>query len=312
MSIIQTISAKERFALARGRRQRQLEKLYAPAFYKIIRKQLRDYLKVIDEQGYPYAKANLFTLIDPTAMAETIKGLYRQAAFVEGNAVANSLRRKEPQLKYVAGGGGMGITLDALAPVIDDYFRIFLLEKAALPISQTTREYITKHLITEVDGGKPLDEAVKDFTQLALTGTGKSSYAENRARNIARTESTKALSFGGLIGAYMSGKDVERVWVTSADERVRVKPFSHVHLDGNVTDMFQPFQNGEAINFPGDPTASKANVINCRCCVYFREKQKPKPRIVRTLTTFLSDFFAGFNLGISLTDDFLNALNPFD
>lgn len=191
---------------------------------------------------------------------------------------------------------------DEIATVVDEYFKIYHLNVSGLPITETTRREIEDHLIADVERGMPLNEAVSSFRDWALTGG--TSVSRNRAKMIIQTESTRAMSFGSLIGAYKSGIDVDKQWVTSADEKVRTRPYPHTVLDGQVTGLFGAYNNGEAIKFPGDPDASKANTANCRCTQFFKQKARPRPRIVgRSLMRFLSDFFTGFFIGTEIYEN---------
>lgn len=295
-----------------NRRQLKIDKYFIPKISDAIKSQYRSFLKAIENMGYDYAKKNLFTIIEIAPIAIVIKDLYLKSAFIESNYVLNYLRKKKKdadgnlsykkfgfELKRVAPSFGLGF--EELSPVIDQYFQIYLLNKSALPITRTTRNFIRDHLINEVDRGIPLDDAIKNFDTLALTGWGHKSLP--RAIKIARTETTRAMSFGGLIGAYMTGIDVDKVWVTSDDERVRGLPnypakYSHVNLDLHESELMGSFYNGEKINFPGDPEASIENTANCRCAMFFKEKPEPEQVVERFLGNFLIDFFAGLLTGL--------------
>lgn len=53
------------------------------------------------------------------------------------------------------------------------------------------------------------------------------------------------------------------IWRSARDKRVRD---AHKHLDGKRAQFGQPFRsNIGPIRFPGDPEASAANTIGCRC-----------------------------------------------
>lgn len=244
----------------------------------------------MDEHGYDKAKANITTVVEFGPVAKVVKSLYHKSSYIESNYVLSYL--KEGQKK-----APIGITFNDLGSVIDDYFKIYLFNNSALPITEYTRKLISEHLFDQVDAGVPLDEAIKNFKDLAVTWTGVGGRSFNRAKLIAQTETTRAMSFGQLIGAYMSGIDVDKVWVTSEDERVRGywptphAPFPHTDLDLQKTELMGAFYNGEKIKFPGDPEASVANVAGCRCSMYFREKARPKPTILRRLKNFIRDMF---------------------
>lgn len=306
-------NAARSFFDTHGRKQRKVEKHFIPKIQKAIADQYRAFISAIKTHGYDYTKANIVTIVGPAGIIKVLKELYRKSAFIESNNVLSYLkkpaRRKSFDFKRIgAGGRGADITigLDDLAPIIDQYFDIYLLRVSAIPITNTTRKNIIDHLVREVERGKDLQTAIEDFQALAIDQAPRQ-YPKSlkRARAIARTETTRALSFGGLIGAYMSETDVDKVWVTSNDERVREAPFAkypHTDLDLNVTSFFDPFYNGEQIKFPGDPDANEENTINCRCAMFFREKFHPEEIGTRRLGNFLLDFNAGQFLNDRLND----------
>lgn len=91
-----------------------------------------------------------------------------------------------------------------------------------------------------------------------------------RAKTIARTES--GIIHGQTRHSVLVEEGFKKImWLTAADEKVRSAPkaeFPHNILDGTEASLGpkgEPFFNGETIRFPSDPSASPANVINCRC-----------------------------------------------
>lgn len=313
------------------KRQLFIENKYIGEVYKAVRQQFIDFLDLIRDKGYDYAKANMDFTINAEGIVTVLKKVYRAAAFMEANYILDSLGGLPKTQKRTAREADFGLGFDQVSEVVDEYFRIYQLTKSALPINKTTMKYIRDHLISHVDAGVPLNTAISNFRELALTSgdNPNNTISRQRARTIMQTESIRALSFGQLIGAYMSGVDVDKVWVTCNDERVRGATrhaqYPHTVLDRQVTSLFGAFQNGEPIKFPGDPEASISNTINCRCTQFFKPKQKPKPkprprqtsvvddiinqilgtqpqeqesgRATRTLGNFLTDFFTGFMFG---------------
>lgn len=281
-------------------RQKGIEKRFAPQMNTEIRKQFNSFLYSIKVNGYQYSKARIDSIIKFDGVARVLKQLYKVSGYVESNYVYSSLiRDKRMEIKRLGGPATFGVGFDELGSLVDEYFRIYQLSKSAIPISETTKKYIRNHLINKVDFGTPLDQAIRQFRELALTSGEHPDrvISRSRAKNIILTESTRAMNFGGLIGAHMTGIDLDKVWVTCHDERVRQQPvsrFSHRVLDRQYTDMMGAFNNGENIKFPGDPEASEDNTINCRCTMFFKEKERAKPRVKnRSITSFLTDFFLG-------------------
>lgn len=306
-------------------RQRAIEKRFIGSVHLAIKKQYISFLNAVRTRGYEHAKNNIDTIVSPEGIVKALKKMYRYAAWIEGNYVVSSLIRNsrkslitsnnsvelldEPirtkRLPTTATDASFGIGFDEIAGVVDEYFRLYQLNISALPITETTRKHILKTILDKIDEGKTLDQALGEFREIAITGTNNRS--RTRALGIMQTESTRAMSFGGLIGAYKSGVDVDKVWVTCADEKVRTRPYSHALLDGQATGLFRAFNNGEAIKFPGDPDASIENTARCRCAQYFREKRRARPRLIRprSLQRFLTDFFTGFFIGSEILESLL-------
>jgi len=91
-----------------------------------------------------------------------------------------------------------------------------------------------------------------------------------RATTIARTESQAAAQAGQLEVAKNVGVVLKKVWVSAEDDRTRP---AHNEADGQTVDLDEPFiVDGEELMFPGDPSGSAANIINCRCAVVYKVK----------------------------------------
>lgn len=289
-------------------RQLAIEKKYVGRVFKDITSGYKSVIAFLREHGSIATRNNIDRLITPEAIVKTLKGLYRTAAHVEGNYVLSSLIKKGFREKRRGSDASFAIGFDEIAPVVDEYFRLYQLSKSGIPITQTSKRYIIRHLLDEIDRGVDQETAISNFRELALDSGPHPENIISRARavRIIQTESVRAMSFGGLIGAYKSGIDLDRVWVTCDDEKVRgarrpVK-FPHTRLDMQITTLFGAWYNGEKIKFPGDPGASLENTAGCRCTQFFKEKEKPQPRIPRrSLANFLTDFFAGFLMTDMLT-----------
>jgi len=102
-------------------------------------------------------------------------------------------------------------------------------------------------------------------------------YLKYRSETIARTESIRALNAGNhqlwnqmAASGKVDAKTVTRTWVTAGDDRVRD---AHAELDGDEVGLNEPFDSEDGpIMYPGDPNASAAMVINCRCTLIYRFK----------------------------------------
>lgn len=83
-----------------------------------------------------------------------------------------------------------------------------------------------------------------------------------RAERIARTETTGAYN-AGAAQAYAEERAQVKMWLCAPDARTRDW---HLQANGQIVNLSEPFEVfGEMLMFPGDPSGSAENVINCRC-----------------------------------------------
>lgn len=104
-----------------------------------------------------------------------------------------------------------------------------------------------------------------------------------RALVTARTEvigAANAGAFEQMVFAGFTDDEASKEWLATEDPRTRK---SHREADGQIVPLNQPFVvdvvesvggvdvtvGTENLNFPGDPTGSAGNVINCRCSIAF-------------------------------------------
>ena len=111
-------------------------------------------------------------------------------------------------------------------------------------------------------------------------GLGTASIASNirsrapilagvRAAIIARTETHSASQWAQVEAIRDTGLQLRKEWVAAADERTRV---DHSIANGQIVRQNEKFEVGsDLMEYPGDPSASAENVINCRCVLNFVE-----------------------------------------
>jgi uncharacterized protein with gpF-like domain len=123
-----------------------------------------------------------------------------------------------------------------------------------------------KAVLRAVKEEKPLDATLKAKMSTAY----RNRALKMRADTIARSETITALhqaQSDALDQAINSGAlkadTVSMVWRSAHDSRVRD---AHRELDGHKIKKGGVFQSSLGpIRFPGDPSATAANTINCRC-----------------------------------------------
>lgn len=241
-------------------RRTRFEKAWKPRIIAALNNQVRSFVQVIKWQGTEQARSNINQIVKFEQLGTIIKALYIRAGLLQANTVYSLVK----DVKY----RGFGFNQEWTS-AIEAYFRMHLLNKAVLPITDTTKEIILKALEEGLNEGLGVDDIVK----LILTKTKE--INRKRANVIVRTESVRAMNVGSLIGANQSNILLDKVWITAKDERVRS---SHRRLNDVKLEMEDVFSNGCA--FPGDPNAAAKEVINCRCTLGFVPR-RVNGRVVR-------------------------------
>jgi len=116
-------------------------------------------------------------------------------------------------------------------------------------------------LIAEAErAGESIPEIAERIN--AYFGGRKSDYETER---IARTTMVGADNAGAMEAYGQSGVVSEVAWLAALDDRVRE---DHAIAHGQVRRLGESFDvGGESLSYPGDPSGSPGNIINCRCAV---------------------------------------------
>lgn len=138
--------------------------------------------------------------------------------------------------------------------------------RKATQISNTSRTKIQRIITRSTVEG--LDE--RQTGKLIMQRIGGSMGAA-RARTIARTESHSASQDAAHEIVEASGLEVTKEWVAVEDDRTRE---DHQDVNGEEIEMHERFQVGEdQLAYPGDPTGSAGQIINCRCVLVYNRKK---------------------------------------
>lgn len=129
-------------------------------------------------------------------------------------------------------------------------------------ILDTTRQVIRRSLLRGHEQNEPPRVLAKRIREETGGDIGRS-----RAVTIARTETGVAASVGADAAAEATGLQLDKVWNSTHDARVRP---DHAKADGQRVRMEQTFTvGGVAMRYPRDPKGPAKEVINCRCvCTY--------------------------------------------
>lgn len=157
--------------------------------------------------------------------------------------------------------GRFGIDFDLKAPGVTEFVDSRVNQLAG-HVTDTTYGQIK----TALNEGISLGESIPDLSARVehVFEVGKS-----RATTIARTEVIG--SYNGAASARASALPADVVggqeWLATNDDRCRE---AHLAADGQVVSVVEAFDvDGEPLQYPGDPSGSPENVVNCRCTVAF-------------------------------------------
>lgn len=133
-------------------------------------------------------------------------------------------------------------------------------------ISKVTAQKITDTI------NKGREEEWTDAQTAKEIRTRVSGIGGSRAKTIARTESHSSSMAGSFEAAQNLGVDnLRKEWLTVEDDRVRD---DHAELQGEIVDMNDSFDvGGDELDYPGDPSGSPEETINCRCVLTYTTEQ---------------------------------------
>lgn len=131
-----------------------------------------------------------------------------------------------------------------------------------------------RSMIRAIEESKPLPKAQLDKMEAAY----RRRYLIRRSENIARTESQTMLQTGQkeywrqMTDAGIALEtEIKRKWIVTRDSRLRHSHAQIPALNPDGVGLEEPFKSPLGlIRYPGDPNASAANRINCRCHVFVR------------------------------------------
>lgn len=124
---------------------------------------------------------------------------------------------------------------------------------------------IWEHARAELVTGMAAGEGITALADRVATASAL--LAVPRAEVIARTEVNSAANAGATTQLRTLDVPATKTWLATTDPRTRE---AHLDADGQQVGINDSFTvDGESLDFPGDPSGSPGNVINCRCtCTY--------------------------------------------
>jgi hypothetical protein len=219
--------------------------------------------KIADKQQKEFDSA-FNSALESGSSSET--ALSTATAQVFGEAADKSVQKALYASWMTSMHGGLTIAnshvdTDIAFSVMQPVFRAWIddhgLEKSKY-INDTTRDGLAKSLGDGIEAGESILDLQKRI---------EDQYDElrgYRSEAIARTESAGSMNFGST-ATYKSAGVSQKSWLGVQDDRERE---AHLEVEGQIVGIDEPFSvDGEDLQYPGDPSGSAENVINCRCSI---------------------------------------------
>ncbi len=178
-----------------------------------------------------------------------------------------------PRQQAVTFRNSVGLT-ERQAAAVSNYRRM-LEELDTEALNRKLRDArFDRTLLNAVRDGKALDQATID----RMVERYGERYVKYRSEVIGRTEALRSVHMGtqeafqqAVQNGTLDPTDLVQEWHSAKDSRVRD---SHRTMNGQKRPFGLPFTSGDgnALMFPGDPSAPAAETVQCRCSVSTRIK----------------------------------------
>ncbi len=255
---------------------KRLESAWFPKVKKAVRYPFIELATVIERRGMEAGRRWVTTYKTNRQIGPTLRAMYRQVGLRFARRINAQLQAEPMKLKR---DGRLGLNQEWIA-FLQEYLESDNISKAVLWITQTNRASLIRAMDEAVARGLGIDDAVRLIRNWPGT--------EYQAARVVRTEVNRAANAGMLAASSTFGFEQQKEWISAEDKRVRgLKPkdhASHVALDGKVIDYGETWtdpRNGDELQAPGDPKASAASVINCRCTMAVTAKRDANGRLIR-------------------------------
>lgn len=233
-----------------------------------------DKLRIRQEiQAYRIVKRNVTKIVNSIPFGNMSKATYQD--LIQGNVTEAEIKEMykeiyttliEPQ--YKRNERSIKAEIDFLAIITK-----WLNSNAGLRIV-SVHQTLIESIISVIQQGYNDNISVADITRNLQRRFGWFKY---QAMRIARTETTTATNLATMLASENSEYELEKTWISAQDNRTRrppKSPFDHLDMNGVKVDADKPFfVGGEELMYPGAPTGTAGNIINCRCKIVFTIKE---------------------------------------
>jgi hypothetical protein len=273
----------------------KMDERFIGGIYAALKSQYARFVEDYKRNGQAHALHVLNSKVMETPVAMSVMKVYRQAGVYMAQKTLSSLNKQgvlrsadarkamqlrdtkntltKIRLKYAT----FGFNEEWVAQMIE-YFRLHLLEKVAVGVTQTTRDTILSKLEQATAEGWSNDQIVSEIYNLQ--------EIRNRARMIVRTETVRAANYGVLLGADKYDYEVEKEWLAVHDNRTRRTHRHGTGVDGETRQVDGTFSNG--LKFPGDPDGPASETIFCRCTLLINAVRDARGRLIPKQRTLIA------------------------
>jgi hypothetical protein len=244
------------------KKQDRLIAKYEVAFGLVFSKQLKSFSKAVEQ--FPYgAIYEIDNYFDEKPLQKAYEMMVRQTA--------NEFQIKDPNVLRKS------ITNDVWKTLVNSYLSTIGGDRIT-EINKFTKKYVLKRLRPILTEGVEKGLGIVQIGRMIISDIAEYSgkFAKYRAERIARTEIIGTSNWASITSVESSGvKD-------------RLLKKWHVNLDGKERDTHEEMADKPAIpvddffevrnpkggidrmKYPGDPSGSAGNVIQCRCSVVYQ------------------------------------------
>lgn len=232
-------------------------------------------LHLLTEDNY---KAIVNQHIDLDKLFIEYKKVYIHVGLIQGKRTGRQINY---QIKEIE---SKDFSLDSFISLFERNVISFLINNGGLRIRSVRRNYVS--FINEIiarglNDNKTMSQITTDLDRLFSSRR----WYRWQSMRIARTETTTAANLAATIASDSSNTVMEKVWISSQDNRTRRPPeshFNHYDMNGVKVPLKETFNvSGEDMLYPGDPKGSSGNVINCRCSVAQVPKRDSNGKVIR-------------------------------
>ena len=212
-----------------------------------LQKSIEPVIELLEDRGVQVAFDNFDAFIDKEALRTAYNRIYTMVgvpfAQRSNEELAGKMKQDEDWTRRV---------MQYLAVALNDRLDA---------VTLTTKNKIANVLSTGIREG----DSIQDMSAKIASDVG----GVVRATRIARTEVISASNLGSIEGARATQLPLDKVWLSTRDDRTRE---THSTTDGQTVGIDDLFSvNNSLLSFPGDwaNNASVEEIVNCRCTLTY-------------------------------------------